>query len=145
MRLQVSSNKVHTWAWIGCVPLVVSLISWFMIMSLHSSGNAAPLPYVPLINPLDITLGAVLLLFFIWHCGVNKHLSKLQSIMPVLLSIMGFALLNGVLLRTLHHWVGTPFEWASIFTNSTVQMSFTFLWGITAFALMLLAHKRGQR
>jgi uncharacterized membrane protein len=145
MRLQVSSNKVHTWAWIGCVPLVVSLISWFMIMSLHSSGNAAPLPYVPLINPLDITLGAVLLMFFIWHRGVNKHLSKLQSIMPVLPSIMGFTLLNGVLLRTLHHWVGTPFEWASIFTNSTVQMSFTFLWGITAFALMLLAHKRGQR
>jgi uncharacterized membrane protein len=138
-------QSARTWAWIGCVPLVVSLISWFMIMSLHSSGNAAPLPYVPLINPLDITLGAVLLMFFIWHRGVNKHLSKLQSIMPVLPSIMGFTLLNGVLLRTLHHWVGTPFEWASIFTNSTVQMSFTFLWGITAFALMLLAHKRGQR
>ena len=58
---------------------------------------------------------------------------------------MGFTLLNGILLRTLHHWVGTPFEWASIFTNSTVQMSFTFLWGITAFLLMLLAHRRAQR
>jgi uncharacterized membrane protein len=58
---------------------------------------------------------------------------------------MAFALLNGMLLRTLHHWAGTPFQWASIFTNSTVQMSFTFLWGITAFTLMLLAHKRAQR
>jgi uncharacterized membrane protein len=141
----VQQQSARTWAWIGCVPLVASLIGWFMVMSLNSSGNAAPLPYMPLINPLDITLGAVLLLLFIWHRGVNKHLSKLQSIMPVLPSIMGFTLLNGVLLRTLHHWVGTPFEWASIFTNSTVQMSFTFLWGITAFALMLLAHKRGQR
>ena len=135
----------RTWAWIGCVPLVTSLIGWFMFMSLNSSGNAAPLPYVPLINPLDITLAAVLLLLFIWHRGVHKHLGKLQSMMPVIPSIMGFTLLNGILLRTLHHWVGTPFEWASIFTNSTVQMSFTFLWGVTAFVLMLLAHKRGQR
>ncbi len=138
-------QSARTWAWIGCAPLLASLIGWFMLMSLNSSGNAAPLPYVPLINPLDISLAAVLLLLFIWHRGVNKHLGKLQSIMPVLPSIMGFTLLNGVLLRTLHHWVGTPFEWASIFSNSTVQMSFTFLWGITAFALMLLAHKRGQR
>ncbi len=138
-------QSARTWAWVGSAPLVASLIGWFMIMSLNSSGNAAPLPYVPLINPLDITLGAVLLLLFIWHRGVNKHLGKLQSIMPVVPSIMGFTLLNGVLLRTLHHWIGTPFEWASIFTNSTVQMSFTFLWGITAFLLMLLAHKRGQR
>jgi uncharacterized membrane protein len=138
-------QSARTWAWIGCVPLVASLIGWFMMMSLNSSGNAAPLPYVPLINPLDITLAAVLLLLFIWHRGVNKHLGKLQSIMPVVPSIMGFTLLNGVLLRTLHHWMGTPFEWASIFTNSTVQMSFTFMWGITAFLLMLLAHKRGQR
>ena len=138
-------NSARTWAWIGCVPMVASLIGWFMFMSLNSSGNAAPLPYIPLINPLDITLAAVLLLLFIWHRGVNKHLGKLERIMPVLPSVMGFTLLNGVLLRTLHHWVGTPFEWASIFTNSTVQMSFTFLWGITAFALMLLALKRGQR
>lgn len=138
-------NCARTWAWVACVPMVASLIGWYMWMSLYSSGNAAPLPYVPLINPLDITLAATLLLLFIWHRGVNTHLGKLPSIMPVVPSIMGFTLLNGVLLRTLHHWVGTPFEWASIFTNSTVQMSFTFLWGVTAFALMLLAHKRAQR
>lgn len=139
------TTSARTWAWVGCMPLVFALIVWFMMMSLNSSGNAAPLPYVPLINPLDITLAAVLLMFFIWHRGVNKHLNKLQSVIPVLPSVMSFTLLNGVLLRTLHHWVGTPFEWASIFTNSTVQMAFTFLWGITAFLLMLLAHKRAQR
>ena len=140
---QLTSARI--WAWIGCAPLVICLITWYLSMSLYSDGNAAPLPYVPLVNPLDITLAGVLLLLFIWHRGVNKHLAKLQKVMPVVPSIMGFALLNGVLLRTLHHWVGTPFEWASIFTNSTVQMSFTFLWGVTAFALMLLAHKRAQR
>ena len=114
-------------------------------MSLNSSGNAAPLPYVPLINPLDITLLATLLLLFIWHRAVSKHLDKLKGALHIIASVAGFTLLNGILLRTLHHWIGTPFQWASIFTNSTVQMSFTFLWGITAFTLMLLAHQRAQR
>jgi uncharacterized membrane protein len=138
-------SSARTWAWVACAPLVASLIGWFMWMSLNSSGNAAPLPYVPLINPLDITLAAVLLLLFIWHRGVNTRLGKLPSLMPAVPSVMAFTLLNGILLRTLHHWIGTPFEWASIFNNSTVQMSFTFLWGITAFLLMLLAHRRAQR
>lgn len=137
--------NAHTWAWTGSVPLVLFLGLWFFWMSLNSSGNAAPLPYVPLINPLDITLLATLLLLFIWHRAVSKHLDKLKGALHIIASVAGFTLLNGILLRTLHHWIGTPFQWASIFTNSTVQMSFTFLWGITAFTLMLLAHQRAQR
>ncbi len=137
--------NANTWAWSGCAPLAVFLVLWYALISLTSNGSAAPLPYVPLINPLDITLAAVVLLLLIWQRLVTQHLGFLQNLNPIMTGIMSFALLNGVLLRTLHHWVGTPFEWISIFSNSTVQMAFTFLWSITAFALMLLAHKRGQR
>ncbi len=141
--LQAQSRR--TWLWIGCFPLAVFLIGWFMVMSLHSSGNAAPLPYLPVLNPLDITLAGVLFLLLIWKRSLAKININLAGITPVLAGIMGFALLNGMLLRTLHHWAGTPFQWTSIFTNSTVQMAFTILWAVTAFVLMLLAHKRGQR
>ena len=141
---QIIDTK-RTWLWVACAPLMVFSVAWFMLMSLNSSGNAAPLPYLPLLNPLDITLAAVLLLQLIWQRSVSKHFGELQGINPVLAGIMGFALLNGMLLRTLHHWAGTPFQWTSIFTNSTVQMAFTILWAFTAFVLMLLAHKRGQR
>jgi uncharacterized membrane protein len=140
-----NTGSAWIWAWTACAPLMAFLVTWFMWMSLNSSGNAAPLPYVPFINPLDITLVAVMLLLLIWQREVRKNLNKLSNIMPVVPGIMGFTLLNGVLLRSLHQWIGTPFEWASIFTNSIVQMSFTFLWGVTAFILMLLGHRRMQR
>ena len=148
MRWQADNNNMDSkriWLWIGCVPLAVFLVGWFMMMSLHSSGNAAPLPYIPLLNPLDITLASVLLLLLLWQRAVGGYFSKLNAVKPVLAAIMGFALLNGMLLRTLHHWAGTPFEWTSIFSNSTVQMAFTILWALTAFVLMLLAHKKVQR
>ncbi|PKO44556.1 MAG: DUF2339 domain-containing protein [Betaproteobacteria bacterium HGW-Betaproteobacteria-22] len=137
--------NAHTWAWLASLPLMVFLIAWFFDMTLHANGYAAPLAYLPLINPLDIALMAVLLLLVIWQRAISKHLGHLQNINPALAGIMSFALLNGVLLRTLHHWVGTPFQWTSLLTDSTVQMSFTFLWGLVAFILMLLAHQRKHR
>jgi uncharacterized membrane protein len=50
-----------------------------------------------------------------------------------------------LLLRTLHHWAGTPLQWTAIFSSPTVQLAFTILWAITAFILMLLAHKKSLR
>jgi uncharacterized membrane protein len=138
-------SSAGTWAWMGSLPLMAFTVLWYMHMSLNSSGYAAPLAYFPLLNPLDITLTGALLLLLIWQRELSKHLGKLQHINPVIVAIMAFALLNGMLLRTLHHWVGTPHVWESIFNNSTVQMAFTFLWGITAFGLMLLAHKQARR
>ncbi len=140
---QIMETK-RTWLWLACLPLALFLVAWFVIMSLNSDGNAAPLPYIPVLNPLDITLAAVMLLLLIWQRSLAKINVNIGAT-PVLAGVMGFALLNGMLLRTLHHWAGTPFQWTSIFTNSTVQMSFTILWAVTAFVLMLLAHKRGQR
>lgn len=138
-------GSAKTWAWVGSMPLMALTVLWYMHMSLNSSGYAAPLPYFPILNPLDITLAGALLLLLVWQRAVSKHLGKLQHINPVLASVMAFALLNGILLRTLHHWAGTPHLWVSIFNNSTVQMAFTFLWAVTAFGLMLLAHKNHHR
>ena len=138
-------EQAQTWAWVGSLPLMAFTVAWYFMMSLNSSGSAAPLPYIPLLNPLDITLAAALLLMLIWQRTISKHLGKLQRINPILVSVMAFTLLNGILLRTLHHWAGTPHLWESLFNNHTVQMAFTFLWSITAFGLMLLAHKLGNR
>jgi uncharacterized membrane protein len=135
----------RAWIWVGAAPLMLFLCVWFMFMSLDSSGSALPLPYVPLLNPLDITLVGIMLILMIWERNIRQHFYKLESLMPIIAGLMGFTLLNGVLLRTLHHWIGTPFQWTAIFDYPVVQMSFTFLWAISAFILMLLAHKRAER
>lgn len=135
----------RAWLWVGAAPVMGFLCAWFIWMSLDSSGNTAPLPYIPLLNPLDIALAAVLLILLIWERNIRPYFYRLEKWAPPIAGLMGFALLNGMLLRTLHHWFGTPFQWVAIFDTPTVQMAFTFLWAISAFILMLLAHKRLQR
>lgn len=144
-------NNRRAWLWFGCSPLVVFLLGWFALMSLYSSGNPSPLAYIPLLNPLDITLSAILLLLLVWKRYIatsfltNNFAGMLNSIVPPLAGLMGFALLNGMLLRSLHYWAQTPFAWTAIFNYTLVQVSFTFLWGIIALILMLVAHRHVQR
>jgi len=144
-------SNTRAWLWHGCAPLAIFLLGWFGLMSLLSSGDARPLPYLPLLNPLDIALAAVLLMLLIWKRTITAYFitgsftDTLNKITPPLAGLMAFALLNGMLLRTLHYWADTPFLWTAIFDYTLVQMSFTFLWGITALILMLVAHSRAHR
>lgn len=144
-------NNRRAWLWFGCSPLMVFLLGWFARMTLYSSGNPSPLPYIPLLNPLDITLSAILLLLLIWKRHIaasfltNNFAGKLNSVVPPMAGLMGFALLNGMLLRSLHYWAQTPFAWTAIFDYTLVQVSFTFLWGIIALILMLVAHSHVLR
>ncbi|PPD11219.1 MAG: hypothetical protein CTY27_07040, partial [Methylotenera sp.] len=133
------------WIWVGIAPIMVFLCAWFMFMSLDSNGSAAPLSYIPLLNPLDITLCAILFNLLLWTRHFIQHFLALEKIIYMIAGLMAFTLINGMLLRTLHHWAGTPFQWTAIFSNATVQMAFTFLWGVSAFVLMLLAHKQAKR
>jgi uncharacterized membrane protein len=138
-------DKARTWGWLACAPLMLFVLAWFIYMSLHSDGNAAPLGYIPILNPLDMVLIGALLLFIIWHRHITKHFYHQKILTPIIAGLMSFTLLNGILLRTLHHWFDTPFKWYAIFDYPLVQMSFTFMWAITAFILMLLAHRKSLR
>lgn len=142
---KLEADILRAWGWIGALPLAALLVMWLTSMSLYSDGNAAPLPYLPLMNPLDITLSAILLLLAIWYRNIGHLYYAKSKHVLMLASLMSFALINGILLRTLHHWAGTPFKWTSILNTPIVQMSFTFLWATSAFILMLIAHRRGIR
>ena len=148
---ETSFTNSRAWLWFGSAPIALFLVLWFITMSLYSSGDARPLPYIPLLNPLDIALAGALLALLIWKQAVIAYfmagnLSKaLEKIAVPLAGLMAFALLNGMLLRSLHYWAQTPFMWTAIFDYTLVQVSFTFLWGITALSLMLIAHRRAHR
>ena len=137
----------RAWAWWGLLPLILFLLAWFVSMSLGSDGAAPPLTYLPLLNPLDISLVGILLICLIWQRNMTSLAisHSLNTLIPAITAGLSFMLLNGILLRSLHHFAGTPFEWTSIFTNNLVQVAFTLLWSITALTLMLFAHKRGNR
>ena len=56
-----------------------------------------------------------------------------------------FIALNGVLLRTLHHYAGVPFRFGPMMNSTLVQASFSLFWSLLALGAMFFATQRGLR
>jgi uncharacterized membrane protein len=124
----------------GGLALFVAL--WSFSTNVLESGDAAPLRYWPLLNPLDIAQGFALL-------ALARHrgtLTPASSRWPTaLLAALGFVWLNAVLLRTLHQWAGIPYEAGAMADSTLVQTSLSILWTIVAVATMRMAVHRRDR
>ena len=130
----------------GLIPLAAFLWLWTVHANFTSRGDAAPLPYLPLLNPLDLVQFAVLMALFSWWRRLRAAplaLPQFQSgeIVYVALGIAGFMWLNGVLLRTLHHWAGVPFGFEPMMRSMVVQASLSIFWAVLALCAMFVASR----
>jgi uncharacterized membrane protein len=125
------------------------LLTWSLLTNLQLTGDPYPLAYVPLLNPLDLAQMAVLLATVRWWRACtdlklegfsNNHLLALRMFGAVL-----FIWLNAVLLRTLHHWLGVPYELDAMLRSTLVQTSLSIFWTLLALAAMVFATRRTTR
>ncbi|KAA3650352.1 MAG: DUF2339 domain-containing protein [Proteobacteria bacterium] len=121
--------------------LAAAGLGWALLVSVAGGGEVAPLPYVPLLNPLDLAMGLMLLVVF---RGWRALAGALSGWVPTALAAVGFVLANAALLRAVHHLAGVPWDGAAMFASDTVQASVSLCWGLLGLALTFIA-SRGQR
>ena len=105
-------------------------------------GDPSPLPYLPLANPLDLTLALAL-------CGAAAWAMRLGTLPErALYRWIGagvFVALNGVVLRTAHQWGDVPWRLSSLLASKPLQAALTLTWTLTALAAMVVATRRHLR
>lgn len=131
----------------GALPLAVFLLAWMLYANFSSNGDPAPLPYVPLVNPLDIAQAAALLALVTWFVGMKRlglPGARLPSTSAALriLGVVVFVVLNGVLLRSLHHYADVPFRLDAMWRSMLVQAAFSLFWSLLALTAMIVATRR---
>ncbi len=133
----------------GAVPLATFMGAWTLFANFTSNGDPAPLPYVPLLNPLDLAQGLLFLSLGYWIMTIRKlGLGGIGSkTMPIyaLFGAAAFIWINGILLRTLHHWAAVPFELDTMLRSVLVQAAFSLLWTLLALVIMVTATRRAWR
>jgi uncharacterized membrane protein len=129
---------------LAAIPVVAGLWLWVLFANAVNDGRASPLPYVPIANPIDLATAGTLIAILAWLRHWHGS-SGMNRIARTLLAITGFYWLNGVLLRTLHHWAGVPFDFDAMMHSTLVQASLSLFWATIALALMLFATRTRLR
>ena len=119
-------------------------VVWVAGVNLVSAGNVAPLPFVPLLNPLDLT--HLLLLGYGWRVWRDSPpVGEEASALRLVLAGSVFWWVNAATVRTLHHWAGTPLWLDGALGSSLVQTTLSLVWTLCALAAMAWGSWRRTR
>ena len=135
---------------IGCGPALAWVLAFALVANLTSDGAATPLPYLPLFNPLDLTLALCALAIVQWSRTLLRAGVDLRDVVPryALYGVpaaLAFIWANAILLRTLHHGFGLAWTFEALWQSTLVQAALSLLWAVIALATMVMANRRGLR
>jgi uncharacterized membrane protein len=133
--------------WRASAPMALAVGLGALLVAMVSDGNAKPLPFVPLLNPTDLTVALALVACGLWLTRVRQSDLAVpawvaSSRWTLVLAGIGFIALNTVWLRVAHHYAGVPWDADRLFDSFLVQAGYSILWTVLALGLMVVAHKR---
>ena len=120
-----------------------SVLGLWWLIALFLPGNSAPLPWVPLLNPMELVQLAVLALAVRWLWSEQPP-AWLQGLRLFKLSAGGFLMVTFVTLRAVHHWGGVAWDPSLLFT-SLAQTSLTLVWSVLGVLGWIIGSRRGHR
>jgi uncharacterized membrane protein len=144
----VSDHPTPYRVW-AAAPLAALMLVWFWLANGFSDGAANPLPYLPLVNPLELGLLLALAGVCLW---TRQHLpslglapAKAQKAAPLVAGVSLFALVTATVMRTAHHWANVPWEMDALLSSMRVQAGLSIVWTLMALTLMIGGHLRALR
>lgn len=127
-------------ALIGCMMLVLFLCNIIGFLS------PVPLPYLPILNPLDIIQIIGLLLTLKWYLQHGKAWFTIsRSKQFGLAAAVGFIWFNSLLFKTLHVYYGVTYTPGGLLASALVQTSVSISWTILSLGVMMLASRLQHR
>jgi len=131
----------------AAAPVAAFLLLWVWTTNAWSAGDAAPLLYLPVLNPLE--LAQLLALFAIFHwwrrLQADDRWPGPPAWAPAVLGVTAFALLTGAVLRACHHYAGVPWDFDALYASRLTQAALSITWSICAVATMMFANRKVSR
>ncbi len=134
----------------AALPLVFFVSVGAFFLAVGSRGNADPLPYLPIINPTELTVLLAIAVVIRWvmtmrHLNLASEHGLGAKTVWVPFGMLAFVLINSIWLRISHHFFGVNWDFAAMFNSATVQAGYAILWSVMAMAAMIYGHRKAQR
>jgi uncharacterized membrane protein len=128
----------------GCTITIVASFA-ALVCQFVNDGGTAPLPYLPLLNPLDLAQALVLAAALLLARTPELDRRLYRGFVRWMVPLFAFVAINGTIVRTAHTWAGVPFREFHIPTEPVVQSAFSIVWTLIALLAMMVAHRRRIR
>ncbi|MCP5144243.1 MAG: DUF2339 domain-containing protein [Gammaproteobacteria bacterium] len=144
--------KQHKYSYqdLGAIVPAIMAILFALGANAFSRGDARPLSYLPIVNPLDVASLMTLLSLLTWwrsiRPAVRTRAMQQARLAPVVtFGGLMFVWANSALIRALHYTVGTPLDVARIMHSVVVQAAVSIFWALLGCAAIILAARRQAR
>jgi uncharacterized membrane protein len=114
----------------GCSLLMVA------IWNFTQNGTMQPLPYLPLLNPLDLTTGFAFMLALDSYRLLPANIEQQKTTPPMFALLPLYVWFNLILLRTATHVWDIPYRADALFDSNKVQAMLSLVWTVSALILM---------
>lgn len=145
-------RHAEAYGWLAAVPVAALVYGGALLTALGAEGDAAPLPYLPLLNPVDLTLALALAALVLWRRTVLAAEPRPLGAAHLLgrgvvaaLALLAFVCANTVWLRFAHQWLGVAWRPDALLADFIVQTGLAILWTVIALVLMVWANRAGRR
>ncbi|MBL1431996.1 MAG: hypothetical protein COC09_09425 [Gammaproteobacteria bacterium] len=140
------NRDANSYHWHVSLPLGLALIAW-SLLQLASSGSSAPLPWLPLINPVDIVQAVIIIGCFWAASPILSTLKTLPSKQVINITLLAFIFLwaNVDLLRAVHHWADIAWQIPTIISANISQTVLSLFWALCGLLTTLYASRKQQR
>jgi uncharacterized membrane protein len=123
----------RTYVQAGCGAVLAAVTLGALALNVESSGVAAPLPYLPLMNPLELASVLVLLALLKWLATLGAARAR-----PVVAGAAVWFLVTMTVARCVHHWANVPYDLDSLAASTTFQSALSIVWGAAGLAGMIV-------
>ena len=146
LRRVADEGRRNAWLVAGCGALALWLFGWLWTGN-ATAGDAAPLPWLPLLNPLEIGFGIALLALVAWVRALPEgwRAGVPPAAVRALAGATAFGLVTGMVLRTCHHWAGVPWSAEALYASTLAQAGLSVTWSLIGVALMVAGHRGTRR
>ena len=128
----------------GLVPLIGFIALW-AVHANFQPGDPAPLSYIPILNPLELTQLFILIVTFSWF---QQHYVQIPDQIPWYSSYwyaVAFLVMNGIIARATHFYGDVPFAIEALWNSPRFQTAVSIIWTLAALVIMVSATRLKQR
>ncbi len=131
----------------ACAPVALYLFAWSVAVNVASAGDASPLPYLLLLNPLELGQWLVLAALLLWWRALPEcsPLRLPDSAFKALVAAAAWFIVTGMVLRGCHHFADVPWRFAAQFESRLAQAALSIAWAVMGVLVMVLGNRRVSR